>query len=105
MGVMGSTLGGALLGIGMAGMSKKPSYSMASDVHSSMTPSKPETPEAPTPVETGPGDSTQNAGMEAEREKEKQQAAWRQQQAQEVFTSGLGATGLAETSKKSLLGG
>lgn len=106
MGATGAILGGTLLGLGMAGMSKSSSYSTASEVHSTMVPSMPETPEAPVSVtETPEADGQQNALMEAAREKERQAALLRQQQAQEVFTSGLGASGLADTSKKTLLGG
>jgi hypothetical protein len=43
--------------------------------------------------------------MEEAREREKREAALRRRQAQEIFTSGLGAAGLAGTSKKTLLGG
>ncbi len=108
---MGAVVGGALLGLGLAsGMNKGGgTLQLATDVHSGMAPSKPVTPEAPVsamPVTAGDGTAlTANALMEAEREKERQKAVLRMQQAQEVFTSGLGASGLAETAKKSLLGG
>ena len=106
MGATGAVLGGTLLGLGVAGMSKKQSYSMASEVHSTMVPSLPETPEAPASVAEKPeADGQENALMEEAREKERQAALLRQQQAQEVFTSGLGASGMAETSRKTLLGG
>ena len=108
MGVAGAVIGGALLGMGAASMSqKKANYSYASDVHSTMTPSKPTTPEPPSSIETNPDETSagSNALMEAEREKERQQAALRKQNAREVFTSGLGAAGMADTAKKSLLGG
>lgn len=100
-------MGGAL-GVGAASlMSKKPSYSYAFDAHSNMAVEKPATPESPEPVETkdGGAGTTGNAGMEAEREKERQQALLRRNQAQDIFTSGLGAGGLAQTAKKTLLGG
>ena len=106
MGTAGLVLGATALGVGAAALGKKKNMSYASEVHSTMTPNKPETPEAPsTPTETTTGASTDNSLMEAERERERQRAALRQQQAQEIFTSGLGASGLAETSKKTLLGG
>ncbi len=104
MGVAGAILGGTLLGFGASTMKKSSqSYSYASDVHSSMAAARPETPEAP--AAAGADDGRSNALMEAEREKERQQAAMRQRQAREVFTGGLGAAGMAETAKKTLLGG
>lgn len=105
MGAVGAVLGGSLLGLGLSGLGKSPSYSLASDVHSTMVPSKPEAPEAPAQATPGAETAKDNALMEAERNKERQQAALRKQQAQEVFTSGLGASGMAATSMKSLLGG
>ena len=105
MGGLGTIVGGAILGLGAASMSKTPSYGMSSQVHSSMTPSMPAAPEAPSTAADTPEDPSNNAQMEEEREKERQQAALRQPQAQEVFTSGLGAAGLADTAKKTLLGG
>ncbi|MCC8189446.1 MAG: hypothetical protein LIP77_02250 [Planctomycetes bacterium] len=105
MGTAGVLLGGTLLGVGTAAMSKK-SFSLPSEVISTMAPSLPETPAAPAAVESASGASTtENALMEAERERERQLALWRRQQSQEVFTSGLGASGTADTAKKSLLGG
>lgn len=104
MGMLGGVLGGSLLGIGASSMSKPklPDYSYPTDVQTSMEASKPDVPESPaSPENEGQG----NALMEAEREKERQQAALRQQQAREVYTSGLGAAGMADTAKKSLLGG
>ena len=103
MGVLGGVLGGSLLGIGMSSMNKTklPSYSYPTDALSSAEAAKPVAPETPSSVES----ENSNALMEAEREKERQQAALRQQQAREVHTSGLGAAGMADTSKKSLLGG
>ena len=106
MGAMGTILGGAVLGLGAAAMSKKPAFSMPGEVHSSMAPTIPETPAAPAAQPSSPeASATENVLMEAERERERQKALWRQQQAQEVFTSGLGAAGMADTAKKSLLGG
>lgn len=104
MGTMGTLVGGALLGIGAGAMTKTPSYKTATEVHSSMTASVPDVPETPTAVDGASG-GTNNALMEEAREKELLQAALRRQQAQEVFTSGLGASGMASTDKKSLLGG
>jgi hypothetical protein len=49
-------------------------------------------------------DNGTNPLMESERRKERQEAARRRQQGRELFTSGLGASGLAETAKKTLLG-
>ncbi|MDR1745489.1 MAG: hypothetical protein LBS30_07035 [Planctomycetota bacterium] len=109
MGAVGAVLGGSLLGLGLSGLGSKeaPSYSFASDVHSTMTPSKPATPEMPPlAAETSPVDAAKdNALMEAERDRERQQATLRRRLAREVFTSGLGAGGVANTSRKSLLGG
>lgn len=103
MGMAGAILGGAILGMGASSMKQTRSYSYASDVHSSMAGTRPAVPEAP---ETAAADGGQsNALMEAEREKERRQAAMRQRQAQEVFTGGLGAAGMADTAKKTLLGG
>ena len=109
MGTAGMLIGGGLLGVGAAALSsKKNKYGMTGDAHSTMMASYPTTPEAPTPDAAGTGadpSATDNARMEAEREKERQAALLRQQQAREVFTSGLGADGEAGTSRKSLLGG
>ncbi len=109
---MGMVVGGALLGLGLASSMGKNTgtLQLATEVHSSMAPSKPTTPEAPVsamPVPAGDTSAamTANALMEAERERERQKALLRSQQAPEVFTSGLGASGLAATAKKSLLGG
>lgn len=106
MGSAGAIIGGTLLGVGAAAMTKKPSFSMPTTVHSNMAPAAPETPTTP-PTSTTASDTgvTENALMEAERERERQQALLRQQQAQEIFTSGLGADGTATTAKKNLLGG
>ena len=102
MGAAAPILGGALLGIGVSAMSKKPALGMPTQVHSTMAVQQPQTPEAPVSTD---GTDNGNQLMEAERERERQQAAWRKRQAQEVFTSGLGAAGLADTAKKTLLGG
>lgn len=100
MGAVVSVLGSAALGVGMSAMSNKQSYSYAADVSSEMTASQPETPTA-----EATGNATDNALMEAERAKEKQRAAWRREQAKEIHTSGLGVEGLAQTNRKTLLGG
>lgn len=108
MGAIGSVLGSALMGVGMSAMgSGKASVSLGTDVNSAMKQSLPSVPEAPTATEVNPSDPSaqSNEQMEAEREKERQKAAWRREQARDVHTSGLGAGGLAETSRKSLLGG
>ncbi len=108
---MGAVVGGALLGLGLMGSMGKNqgTIQLATDVHSSMVPSKPATPEAPVSAmavtNRDDGTTAANALMEAEREKERQRAVLRAQTAPEVFTSGLGATGLAATAKKNLLGG
>lgn len=106
MGAIGSVLGGALMGVGMSAGAAKPSFSYGADVNAGMEPTKPAVPEAPA-TEVNPRDETaqQNALMEAEREKERQKAAYRREQSKEVFTAGLGATGMAETARKTLLGG
>lgn len=101
MGAIGSVLGGTLFGVGMSAMnSSKPSYTYGTDAHANMAT---EVPEVPTATDSDYKET--NTLMEAGREKEKQKAAWRREQAKEVFTSGLGASGLAETNHKSLLGG
>lgn len=106
MGTAGAIIGGTLLGLGAAGMSKQPSYGGAMQVHSTMTPSLPQTPEPPAAsVNASDTMDRQNSLMEAERERERQQAALRKQRAQEIYTTGLGAAGTAETAKKTLLGG
>ena len=99
----GLLLGGGLLSIGASSMaSKKQSY--AASFGSTAVAAAPEAPTAPNPTATD-GSATENALMEAEREKERQAALLRRQQAPEVFTSGLGAGGLAQTARKTLLGG
>lgn len=104
MGMAGAILGGTLLGFGASSMKKtSQSYSYAGDVHASMAAARPETPEAP--AAPGAENGQSNALMEAEREKERQRAAMRRRQAEEVFTGGLGAAGIADTAKKTLLGG
>ena len=62
---------------------------------------------AQTPIDVKKTESgvTNNAMMEAERDKEKQAALLRQQRNDVINTSGLGAAGVASTQKKSLLGG
>ncbi len=110
---MGSTAlmwaGGGLLGMSMAkSAAKKQMSSLTSQSGGGVTEvTRPETPEAPISSDTDSSatGSTDNALMEEEREKERQAALLRQQQAREVFTSGLGASGLASTGKKTLLGG
>lgn len=106
MGVVGSVLGGSLLGVGMsASGSGKSSFNYGTDVQTSMQSGKPAAPETPTESNLNDSSAQANMLMEEERDKERQKAAWRREQAREVFTSGLGATGLAETNRKSLLGG
>ncbi|MDR1745223.1 MAG: hypothetical protein LBS30_05670 [Planctomycetota bacterium] len=104
MGMTGAILGGTLLGLGASSMKQtsRP-YSYAGDVHSSMAAARPETPEPP--ATPGADNGQASALMEADREKERQQAAMRQRLAREVFTGGLGAAGIAGTAKKTLLGG
>ncbi len=99
-------VGGVMLGLGATMMGSQPSASAAAartEAHNAMAAAKPAVPEVP----EKPDDpsATGNAAMEAAREREKQQAALRRLRAQEIFTSGLGAAGLADTSRKSLLGG
>lgn len=60
MGGLGTIVGGAILGLGAASMSKTPSYSMSSQVHSSMTPSMPAVPEAPSTAVDAPDDTAKN---------------------------------------------
>ncbi|MCD7897696.1 MAG: hypothetical protein LUG50_13650 [Planctomycetaceae bacterium] len=102
MGTLGSLTMGLLLG--SAANKKAPTLNLPTQVHTEMATEKPVVPEAP--VDTAKADSgvtTDNELMEMERERQRQ--ALREKAAQEVFTSGLGAAGLAETSKKTLLGG
>ncbi len=107
MGVAAAVIGGGLLGLGAAAkMSKKASYVPPSQAASTMAPGRPVAPAVPeaSPEAADPS-ATQNERMEAERERERQAALFRQRQAQEVFTSGLGASGTATTGRKALLGG
>ena len=105
MGVTAAIIGGGLLGLGASSlMSKKPSYSMPSTIQAAYAPSRPHAPELPESGDAA-GGTAGNELMEAERQKEKEAAILRQKQAQEIFTSGLGAAGSASTSKKTLLGG
>ena len=62
---------------------------------------------AQTPIDVKKTESgvTNNPLMEAEREKEKQAALLRERRNAEVLTSGLGASGVATSQKKDLLGG
>lgn len=99
-GIAGMLLGGALMGAGAAGMSK-PKINLDTSTLQSALPTVPEAPKPPEPDANG----SKNSGMEAEREKERQAALLRQRNAPEIFTSGLGAAGLAATAKKVLLGG
>ncbi len=100
-------LGGALLGLGAAMMQRKqPEIPSAAGVHDAMAAARPDVPEAPAaPADAADPSATDNPLMEAERERERREAALRRLRAQEVFTSGLGAAGLAGTAKKTLLGG
>lgn len=61
--------------------------------------------EIPIDVKATEKGTTNNPLMEAEREKEKQAALLRERRNAEILTSGLGASGIASTQKKSLLGG
>ena len=61
--------------------------------------------EIPIDVKATEKGTTNNLLMEAEREKEKQAALLRERRNAEILTSGLGASGMATTQKKSLLGG
>ena len=99
-------VGGLMMGLGASMLGSKKASTSMTEAHTAMAVEKPAVPDAPTGVDAAEGTSaTNNALMEEAREKEKQQAALRRLQAQEIFTSGLGATGLADTAKKSLLGG
>ncbi|MCC8180610.1 MAG: hypothetical protein LIP23_06855 [Planctomycetes bacterium] len=99
----GSIIGGALLGLGASSLMKKQGAAkLGSQTATPAAAPAPETPQiAPEPGTTDSG----NELMEAERERERQAALIRKAQAQETFTSGLGAAGQAATVKKSLLGG
>ncbi len=104
MGVIGGVMMG--LGAAMMGRGNASAASSAASAHASMAAAKPEVPAAPdAPENPGASGVTDNAAMEAARERELQAAALRRAQAREIFTSGLGAGGMAGTSKKTLLGG
>ncbi len=104
MGVLGSVMLG--LGASMMGRKQQSAAAEAAGAHAAMAAAKPAVPEAPAaPEGTGDPSVTDNAAMEAARERERLDAARRRLAAQEIFTSGLGAGGLAGTSKKTLLGG
>ena len=98
-------VGGALLGVGATAlMSKQQSKQMASMNYQKLAPAMPSSPVMPTMTADDAG-TTNNASMEAEREREKNAALMRQLQAPEIATSGLGAHGQATLNRKSLLGG
>ncbi len=103
-------VGGVMLGLGASMMTPGRDASAAAaaaraeaEAHDRMAETRPAVPEVP----EKPDDpsTTGNAAMEAAREREKQQAALRRLRAREIFTSGLGAAGLADTRHASLLGG
>ncbi len=99
-------LGGVMLGLGASMMGQKQQSAAAAAAHAAMAAAKPAVPETPAaPEGTGDPSVTDNAAMEAARERERLDAARRRLAAQEIFTSGLGAGGLAGTVKKALLGG
>ena len=105
MGVTAAVIGGALLGVGASAlMSKQQAKQMPSMDYRKLQPNLPSAPVMPVmkPEDSG---VTDNASMEAEREREKNAALMRQLQAPEIATSGLGAHGQATLNKKSLLGG
>lgn len=93
MGAIGTILAGGLLGAGSA--ARQAASSPASPVSTAL-------PEPPPPAY---GQADAEAAMAAAREKEAAAARLRRQQSQTIFTSGLGAAGLAATDKKQLLGG
>ncbi len=100
-------LGGVMLGLGASMVGQKQQQNntdAAVNAHAEMAAAKPAVPETPIPPEGNPS-ATDNAAMEDARERERLAAARRRLQAQEIFTSGLGADGLAGTTKKTLLGG
>lgn len=100
----GAGAAGTLVGLSIGGAKSSSSSVMPTNAQNNMAQTLPKAPALPTTAGAD-ASATQNAQMEAERERERQAALLRKQQAPEVFTSGLGAAGLAETSKKSLLGG
>lgn len=103
--LLGSALGlgaAALLGKNQQNQSNSASSYNPIEYQPSETAVSAQTPIDVAQTETG---ATNNAQMEAERQKELQAAALRQQQNSGILTSGLGAAGVATTRKKGLLGG
>lgn len=97
---------GALVGLAGASMMSKGSSSSSGASYSPVAYAS-SAPTSPEPIDVSQTESgtTNNPEMEAAAEKEKQAALLRQQRNQSILTSGLGATGLAATQKKELLGG
>ncbi len=103
MGSTGTLLGNAVLGIRGDAPATPAQYfafvDRSADSRSDAAAGAVRPPELPRLDENGT-----NAGMEAERERERRRAAVRRHQGRETFTSGLGASGLAYTSTKTLSG-
>lgn len=109
MGVAGAVIGGALAGLAGAALLGRKNNNGA-DVGSMQQIDYQPTQaaaaaEVPIDVKATESGTTNNPLMEAEREKEKQAALLRERRNAEVLTSGLGASGVAATQKKDLLGG
>lgn len=108
MGGVGIGLLAAGLGIGAAALMNKGNKGIDSSSYQSVSYQPSQTAiSATTPIDVAKTETgtTNNAQMEAEREKERQAALLRQQKNNTILTSGLGATGMAATQKKTLLGG
>ena len=111
MGAMGSLaapLLGGLLGVGAAALLGRKQKSGSESNYQSISYQPSQTAiAATTPIDVAKTEegTTNNALMEEEREKERQAALLRQQRNQTILTSGLGAAGVANTQKKTLLGG
>lgn len=108
MGVAGAVIGGAMLGLGASALLGNKNQQQTANSYTPIqyTPSQvAQSAQTPIDVAQTENGTTNNDLMEAEREKEKQAAALRQQQNSNILTSGLGASGVANTSKQGLLGG
>ena len=109
MGMIGTIAAGALAGMGISALLSRKNKSGADAGSMEQIQYQPSQAasmaEVPIDVKATESGTTNNPLMEAEREKEKQAALLRERRNAEVLTSGLGASGVATTQKKDLLGG